>query len=514
MKGTGFAICWAMLMLAGCAPPETHDNTAGSSATESAVSLFPAQNDTGINPDTHLTLTFATAPEIGTSGLIRITDAETGSIVDQIDMSLPTSPRPDGKSREANQAARVALGRDTVMSDYQVNTVGGVQFHYRPVIIRGNTAMIDLHNQSLDYGRTYKVSIEPDVLNLEGGFNGVSAENGWTFTTKPQGPADGTSHVVVAADGSGDFSTLQGALDFAPAQSDTTFRISINNGNYEEIIYLADKSDIVIHGESRDGVQVGYANNSSFNPPRTGPSRRPAFSMENVEDIQLSDFTINNYFKGQAEALLVSGERVAISNMQLNGSGDALTTYGSIYMVDSELTGDGDTILGYASLYCLRCTIRSIGAFTWTRTPEGKHGNVFVDSTFIQSDTPYPWSVTAENPEGEKGHAVLARLPRNGPSSAQSNFPFAEMVLINTRTDGLPPEGWGPVEPEPEFDWSNVRLWEFNTMDMDGIPVDMSQRHPIARELAMPEDADLIEQYSDPAFVLDGWTPVLTDSAG
>ena len=195
--------------------------------------------------------------------------------------------------------------------------------------------------------------------------------------------------------------------------------------------------------------------------------------------------------------------------MTLNGSGDAFTTGGTIYMVDSLLTGDGDTILGYAALYCLRCEIRSVGPFTWTRTPKGSHGNVFVDSTFIHVNEPLPWSVTPENPEGRKASGTLARLPRNGPpGSSYANFPYAEMVLINAKLSGIPAAGWGPVqEPDENFSWANIHFWEYSSTDLQGRPIDVSERHPVVRQLTMPEDAKLIEQYRDPAFVLGGWEP-------
>jgi hypothetical protein len=284
--------------------------------------------------------------------------------------------------------------------------------------------------------------------------------------------------------------------------------IFVRNGNYEELVFLNNKADIAIRGEDREKVQVGYPNNSTFNPSRGGPSRRPAFSIYNSKDIQLSNFTINNYFIGQAEALLVRGDRVVIDHMTLNGSGDALTTYGTIYMADSKLVGHGDTILGYAALFCLRCELQTFGPFTWTRTPQGGHGNVFVDSTFVYLDQPLPWTVTATDP-GRKSPGVLARLPRNGPNSTAANFPYAEMVLINAKTKGVPPEGWGPIEEAPGFDSSNVHFWEYNTRNMDGSAVDMSKRHPVVKELTLPKDARTIADYSNPEFVLSGWKPVV-----
>lgn len=482
---------------------------ARASAQNDAPQLFPANQATNVNVDTQLVLTFTSPPTIGTSGLIRILDTEDNTVVDTLDMSIPPSPRPTGRAPRSTEAERQALAAATKMSGYQVNTIGGVDFHFFPIIVRDKRATIYLHNNKLKYGRRYRVQIDAGVLKTASGdFAGVT-DGAWTFSMKAAAPSGQAERVVVAADGTGDFNTVQGAIDFAPSNPAKPLTIFIRNGRYEELVFLRGKSNIILRGEDRDHVQVGYPNNSAFNPPRGGPSRRPAFSIYEATDIQLSEFTINNYFIGQAEALLVRGERIVIDRMTMNGSGDALTTYGTIYMVDSKLTGDGDTILGYAALFCLRCEVRSRGPFTWTRTPQGSHGNVFVDSTLIAIDEPLPWTVD-DGSGGQKASKVLARLPRNGPAgSPRANFPYAEMVLINSRVDGMPPEGWGPIEEAPGFDSSNVRFWEFNTTDLQGRPVDVSRRHPVSKQLTQPRDAKVIADYSNPEFALGGWRPVV-----
>lgn len=472
-------------------------------AQASGVTLFPANKSANVSPDTQLKLTFSSPPTIGSSGLIRIYDAADNSLVDTLDLSIPSSPNPSGRSTATTEAERQAMAAANKMENFQVNTIGGVDFHFFPIIVRGNTATIYLHNNRLKYGRTYIVKIDSGVLK---DFPGVPD---WTFSTRKAPPKSTATRVTVSADGKGDFTTVQGAIEWAPAKPAKPITIAIRNGVYEELVYVGGKSNLIIRGQDREKVQVGYPNNSAFNPSRGGPSRRPAFSIQDGADIQLSTFTITNHFTGQAEALLVRGERIVIDRMTLNGSGDALTTYGAIYMADSKLTGDGDTILGYAALYCLRCEIVSTGPFTWTRTPQGSHGNVFVDSTLIYTDTPLRWSVTPETPEGRKAPGVFARLPRNGPGSSAANFPYAEMVLINTRTQNVPHEGFGPVEEAPGFDSSNVRFMEHNTMDMDGRPIDLSKRHPIVKVLTQPKDAETIANYRDPAFVLGGWEPVV-----
>lgn len=500
------ALAFALAACAGLAPQ--------TGATGPA--LFPINGASNVNPDTHLVLTFSSPPRIGSTGLIRVYDAADNTLIDTLDLRVPPSPRPDGRLGGATEAERQALGASTRMEDYQVNRIGGLDFHFFPIIVRGNAATIYLHNNRLRYGHRYVVTMDAAVLQTDdAGFQGFSAERRWSFRTKSVPPRPSATRVVVAADGSGDFNTLQGALDFAPVAPRGPITIFIRDGRYEELVYAAGKSNLILRGEDRERVLVTYPNNSAFNPPPGGgPSRRPAFAIQDGADIQLSNFTITNSFYGQAEALLVRGQRIVLDHMTLNGSGDAFTTYGSIYMVNSKLVGDGDTILGYAALFCLRCEIQSIGPFSWTRTPAGSHGNVFVDSTFIHRDRDLPWTSTAPATTTattvQRPQATLARLPRNSsPTATAVNFPNAEMVLINTRTSGVPPEGWGPVEDRATFDWSNVRFMEFNTMDMDGRPIDLSKRHPIARVLHQPQDASLIRDYSNPAFVLGGWTPIV-----
>ena len=77
------------------------------------------------------------------------------------------------------------------------------------------------------------------------------------FRTKA---APSKTAIRVAAGGSGDFCTLQRALGHA-ADGAT---ISVAAGTYRELLYLRDKKDITIKGDSREGVRVVYPNNESY----------------------------------------------------------------------------------------------------------------------------------------------------------------------------------------------------------------------------------------------------------
>lgn len=480
-----------------------------SASGEVASTSFPANHAVRVNPDTHLVLSFSSAPTLGKSGQIRIHDAADHRLVDTLDLSIPAGPDPlrriasppvsafvqDSASPTTTTPAVKTTPAD--LHNYQLNTIGGLaDFHFHPVIIHGNVATIYPHNNVLRRGREYIVQIDPAVFTLASGpFEGFTTDDAWRFSTKPDALPATATRVVVAADGSGDFNTIQGAVDSVPDSPTQRVTIFIKNGVYEEIVFFRKKANLTFRGEDREKVQVGYGNNSAFNPPMPGPSRRCAFSVYESTGIELTNFSVSNYYRGQAEGLLVFGSKNIVSNMNIKGSGDAINLRGSVYLVDSTIIGDGDTILGVGPAFFRHCVIESMGPFMWIRNAEANHGNVFVDCTFTALRRPLPPNTTAPAPLSP----VLARLPNNH----GLNYPYAEAVLIDCHLNGISPAGWGPIED----DTSHIHFWEFNSTGADGHAVDVAGRHPVSRQLAMPGDAKIVADYRNPAFVLDGWNP-------
>ena len=478
-----------------------------------AQSRFPANNAIAVNPDTHLVLTFPTPPTLGQSGQIRILDAATHQVVDTLDLSIPAGPDPTHRITVPNAQSidpnpptpttttPAVLTTPSDLHHYQLNTIGGLaDFHFYPVILHGNTATIYLHTNVLRYGHHYSVEIDPSVLP---GLN----KDPWTFTTKASPPSPAATRLTVAADGTGDFNTIQGAADFVPANPPRRITIFIRNGTYEEIVFFQKKSNLTFRGEDRDKVQVGYGNNSAFNPPMPGPSRRCAFSVYDSNGIELANFSVSNYFSGQAEGLLIFGSKNIATNLNIKGSGDALNLRGSVYLTDSRIIGDGDTILGVGPAFFNHCEIQSMGPFMWIRNTQANHGNVFLNSTFIARErtTPLPPPPAGTTRPPSLG-SVLVRLPNNH----GLNYPYAEAILLNCHLKGIPAIGWGPLED----DTTHMHLWEYNSTTLNGQPIDTTQRNPVSRQLKQPADAKLIADYSNPAFVLDGWTPTPSIASG
>jgi pectin methylesterase-like acyl-CoA thioesterase len=480
----------------------------------SAQTLFPANKARNVNPDVQLKISFSQPPVIGKSGKVRIYEAANDRLVDELDLSIPPGPteRATGAATTAPYLATPysydrtkiptnantkpgtpSAGAEPTSDKYQLTIIGGFTdgFHFYPIIVSGNTATIQLHHSLLEYGKTYYVLVEPDVLE---GFKGITDKQLWRFTTKSKPPRRGANSLIVSADGTGDFNTVQGAIDFVPDHSQKRVTIVVRKGVYQEIVYFRNKSNVTFHGEDRDQTIVRYANNEVFNPhpvnirtnelPGTFPSRRAAFAVDNSDDIHLVNLTLQTTAFGQAEGLLMTGRRNILSNVRVLGSGDALQVNGPAYIVDSIIEGAGDTILGRGPAFFERTTLRSRSVFMWIRNTAANHGNVFKDCTFIGTAEP----------------TTLARSPKNG----NSTYPYAEAVLLNATLSGIRAEGWGAAD-----EGGKVRFWEHNSRNADGSPADVSKRSPLSRQLDKDKDAKLIADYGDPSFVLGGWKPRL-----
>src|SRR6185369_3225486 len=305
-------------------------------------------------------------------------------------------------------------------------------------------------------------------------FKGITGKNSWRFSTRLEPPRAGAERLTVSADGKGDFNTVQGAIDFVPDHGRKRVTIVVRKGVYQELVYFRNKDRVTFLGEDRDHTIVRYANNEVFNPHPvnirtnelrgTFPTRRAAFAVDNSNDIHIINMTLQTTSFGQAEGLLLTGQRNILSNVKVIGSGDALQVNGPAYIIDSVIEGAGDTILGRGPAFFDHTTIKSRSVFMWIRNTAENHGNVFKDCTFIATAEP----------------TTLARSPTNG----NSTYPYAEAVLINAILSGIRPEGWGAAD-----EGGRVHFWEYNSRTPEGSPVDVSRRSPLSRQLDKERDA-------------------------
>ncbi len=489
-----------LMMLSGC---ENAPDGGCAGSSDKGLVLYPENHLQHVNPDVRLRITFPSPPPLGNSGKISVYDAADDSLVDELDLSIPPGPK-NNRTPSPYDTLTYNSIPDTMYTVnepdldpthvYQQNYIGGQTeadaYHFYPVLINENTATIHLHNNHLEYNKTYYVEIDPEVFPVsDGGFAGISGRTDWTFTTKTAPPSANSKRWVVSTDGKGDFDTVQGAIDTIPDNNSTPKTIFVKNGIYEEMVYFRNKANFTLLGEDREKVVIQYANNGVFNPS-SGHNRRTVFGLQSSSDVNLINFSIISLGEppAQAEGLCIKGERLQVHNVDITGSGDALQAVGTIYLSRSSILGFGDNVLSYGALFFDGCELGSTyGPHLWPRNTEENHGLVFLNSRF--------YSV------GD----VLTDIARS-PTSGNYSFPYAEAVLLNCTLEGIRPGGWGAFAE----DTSNIHLWEYNSVDENGDPIDVSQRVAWSRQLTMENDAQLIADYSDPAYVLGGWLPELS----
>lgn len=480
------------------------------------VQLSPQNLAPDVNPDVRLKVTFSSAPPLGIAGKIRVYDASNDSVVDELDLGIPPGPKntrtpPPYDVLIYPSAPDVVLkGNETDQSGtvYQENYIGGTTdadaYHFYPVFINDNEATICLHSHRLQYGKTYYVEIDADAFPFDDrSFAGITGKTAWTFSTKAAPPAATVERLVVAADGTGDFNSVQGAIDFIPDNNTSHRTIFVRNGIYEEIIYFRNKASFTLVGEDREKVVIRYSNNQPFNPS-SGHYKRGVFAADKVSSVNLVNFTILNVGEdmnaepietaAQAEALYVRGDKLQVHNVGVLGSGDALQIQVGtrIYLAQSSVRGYGDNLLSYGAAFFKSCElISTYGPHGWPRNSSSSHGDVFLNSTF---------RLEGKGTSGD-GRCDLARAP-------STTYPDAEFVLIDCAMDGITSDGWN--SNKAAAGGLNVRYWEYNSVNLsDGKPVDVSKRASYSRQLSKDNDAETIANYSNPTYVLDGWTPEL-----
>ncbi len=381
---------------------------------------------------------------------------------------------------------------------YQLTIIGGFSdaFHFYPIIVHDNTATIYPHNNLLQYGKSYYITIDPGVLTAPG-FEGVSGKTAWTFSTKASGPGADASRLVVAADGSGDFNTIQGAMDVIPDHKQAETTVFVKNGTYEEIVYFRNKTNVHILGEDRKKVVHIYNNYEGFNvqppgytsneKPGTFPYRRTAFMIDNCQDVQISNMTLRNpSTAGQAEALLIMGKQIIVSHCDLWGNTDTIQWNGSVYATDTFIDGGGDFLWGRGPSFFNNCDIQEHGANNpggWVRSTSASHGFCLNGCRF-----------TCPNATG-----IGPVITRNA-----NGYPDSEFVMINCAVSTK----YNPAAFTIPGATDAMHYWEYNTTNLeDGKPADVSQRAQGVKQLTKEKDAETIANYSNPAWVLNGWTP-------
>lgn len=247
--------------------------------------------------------------------------------------------------------------------------------------------------------------------------------------------------IVVSRDGTGNFRTLQEAIESARAFMDYTVTIYVKNGVYKEkVIVPSWVENIDIIGEDRDKTIITYDDHANIN--KMGTFRTYAVKVEG-SDITFKNLTIENNAAqlGQAVALHTEGDRLKFINCRILGNQDTIYTgakFTRLYFKDCYIDGTTDFIFGPSTALFEDCIIHSKrnSYVTAASTPkEAKYGYVFkhckltaepgVDKVYLGRPwRPYAYTLFIECELGK--HIVLAGWHNWGKQSNEETARYME----------------------------------------------------------------------------------------
>ena len=247
--------------------------------------------------------------------------------------------------------------------------------------------------------------------------------------------------IVVSRDGTGNFRTLQEAIESARAFMDYTVTIYVKNGVYKEkVIVPSWVENIDIIGEDRDKTIITYDDHANIN--KMGTFRTYTVKVEG-SDITFKNLTIENNAAqlGQAVVLHTEGDRLKFINCRILGNQDTIYTgakFTRLYFKDCYIDGTTDFIFGPSTALFEDCIIHSKrnSYVTAASTPkEAKYGYVFkhckltaepgVDKVYLGRPwRPYAYTLFIECELGK--HIVLAGWHNWGKQSNEETARYME----------------------------------------------------------------------------------------
>lgn len=258
---------------------------------------------------------------------------------------------------------------------------------------------------------------------------------------------DNPDTLVVSRDGTGEFRTIDEAIEVCRAFMDYTKVIYVKKGVYKEKLIIPSwLTNITICGENRDNTIITWDDHANIKMPVGGLDSEAAVKGKPMGTfrtytlkvqgsyITLKDITIeNNAAKlGQAVALHTEGDHILIQNCRLLGNQDTVYTgVGGtrVAFYDCYIEGTTDFIFGPSIAWFQNCEIHSKANsyITAASTPAGqKYGYVF-----------YKCRLTADK---DVDKVYLGRPWR----------PFAATIFMDCELGKhIRPEGW--------HNWNNAK---------------------------------------------------------
>jgi pectinesterase len=169
--------------------------------------------------------------------------------------------------------------------------------------------------------------------------------------------------LVVAADGSGDFKTVQAAVESIPKTNTERMVVFIKDGTYKEKIRV-DASFVTLHGQSRNGTRIEFPQlNDDFTntPDAIG---RAVINLNQANDFVLENLTAENtagIIGPHAFTILGSGDRAVVVDCDVLSHGADTVSFwrgdrGRCYQANCRLQGSVDFVCPRGWCYVTNCS--------------------------------------------------------------------------------------------------------------------------------------------------------------
>ncbi|MET0133205.1 MAG: pectinesterase family protein [Kibdelosporangium sp.] len=274
--------------------------------------------------------------------------------------------------------------------------------------------------------------------------------------------------LLVAKDGTGDYSTVQAAVDAVPDGTPSTIRIK--PGRYREVVKIpAGKTHLTLLGSTGDptDVVVDYDNASGTLKPDGTPYGTTGSATVTIaaNNFTARHITVSNSFDRaahpeitatQAVALKATGDRMYFDNDRFLSRQDTLyadtaatDTRARQYYTRCTIVGDVDFIFGRATAVLDRVTI--------TALDRGSDPNGYITAASTRADNPYGFliinsTVTSSAPAGT---FFLGRPWHPGGDPAA----IAQVLIRDTRLPAAVKSA--PWTDMSGFSWRDARLREY-----------------------------------------------------
>ena len=327
--------------------------------------------------------------------------------------------------------------------------------------VNGKTAVFPY--TGLDYNTAYTFTLPAGVITDRSGnaYEGVTLQ----FTTMERTqPVARLYDAIVAADGSGDYLTVQDAIDAAPAGRAIPWLIFIKNGEYKGHVDVP-KNKPYLHfiGQERDKVII--TDDKLCGGDNALHVSVGATVVVNANDCYFDNLTLENSWGHdkqagpQALALNTTGDRTVFKNVAMLSYQDTWITPSTsnyrVYAKDCFIEGAVDFIYNSGNIYIDNTTLyinRKSGGYIVAPShgADVEWGYVFMNCRITAPGVPSETDVW------------LGRPWHNSPKT----------VFINTIAEvTIPAKGWYPTMGGLPVLWA-----DYNTMDGNGNPIDLSQR--------------------------------------